>query len=51
MMKYTCIEFFLTGVQHPFMKRNIDSDWGFDPVGLFILPVIFFIRAIAARPA
>src|SRR5271155_2871723 len=54
MMKNARIEFFLTWVLHLLMKRNLDSNWRFDPacgsVDLFILPVIF-IRALALHLA
>jgi hypothetical protein len=50
MMKNTRVEFFLTWVQHPFRKGNIDCDWRFDPAPV-ILSAIFFIPALAALPA
>ena len=53
MLKDACIELFLPWIQHSFKKRNIDFDWGFDPVPKFailhVLPTIL-IQTCTAFP-
>ena len=54
MVEGACIELFWPWIQHSFMKRDIDFDWGFDPVPnsviLHVLPTIF-VQSFAVFPA
>ena len=53
MMKDSCVELLLPRMQHSFVERNVDLDWGFDPVSAtaFVFPIVLAIRAFALPSA
>ena len=53
MMKSSCVELLLPRMQHSFVERNVDLDWGFDPVSatVFIFPIVLAIQAFSLPSA
>jgi hypothetical protein len=50
MMKDSRVKLFWPRMQHPFVKRDVNLDWRFDPVSaiLFTRPVVPIIRILEA---